>query len=297
MKVLLTGASGRVGRAVVVRLCREHHIVGLDQAPSSTADVVASLANEPALRAALRDVHAVIHTAALHAPHIGHQTDAAFEDVNVHGTATLLRLAVEAGVSRFVFTSTTALYGAASKLAGQAAWVTEETAPLLLTIYHRTKLAAERLLQTSAQQHPLAVTVLRMSRCFPEPAPIMAAYRLHRGVDVRDVAEAHAAALAVGATGFRTYVISGLTPFTAEDATELYTDAPAVFARRAPHLAAAFARRGWPLPPSVDRVYASNKAATEMNWRAKHGFEEVLAELDRGSSEVLPPRGDWQVHE
>jgi UDP-glucose 4-epimerase len=297
MKILLTGASGRVGRAVYVRLCREHQVIGFDQAPSSTADVVASLGDEPALHLALRGVDAVIHTAGLHAPHVGHQSDAAFEKINVQGTATLLRLALQAGVCRFVYTSTTALYGAGSAPAGQAAWITEETTPQPLTIYHRTKLAAEQVLRSSVQRTPMAVTVLRMSRCFPEPAPVMAAYRVHRGVDVRDVADAHANALSVSAPGFRRYVISGLTPFTAEDTTELYADAPAVFARRAPDLVAAFARRGWSLPLSVDRVYAITKALAELNWYPKHGFDEVLAELDRGSSEVLPPRDDWQVHE
>jgi UDP-glucose 4-epimerase len=297
MKILLTGASGRVGRAVYVRLCREHQVIGFDQAPSSTADVVAPLGNEAALQLALRGVDAVIHTAGLHAPHVGHQSELAFEEVNVQGTATLLRLALQARVSRFVYTSTTALYGAGSTPAGQAAWVTEETMPQPVTIYHRTKLAAELALQSCVQRTPLAVTVLRMSRCFPEPAPVMAAYRLHRGVDVRDVADAHAAALSVSAPGFRRYVISGPTPFTAEDTAELYADACAVFARRAPELVATFARRGWLVPSSVDRVYSSAKAAVELNWYPKHGFEEVLAEFDRGSSEVLPPRGDWQAHE
>ena len=135
MKILLTGASGRVGRAVYIRLCREHHVIGFDQAPSSTADVVASLGNEPALRAALRGVEAVIHTAALHAPHVGHQRESAFEEINVQGTAALLRLALQAGVSRFVYTGTTALYGAGAAPAGQAAWVTEETTPQPQTMH------------------------------------------------------------------------------------------------------------------------------------------------------------------
>ena len=53
MKILLTGSTGRVGRASYVRLCGEHEVVGLDVAPSSTADVVASLDDEPAVRSAL----------------------------------------------------------------------------------------------------------------------------------------------------------------------------------------------------------------------------------------------------
>ena len=107
-----------------------------------------------------------------------------------------------AGVRRFVFTSTTALYGAASKPRNSAGWVDEDLEPRPETIYHRTKVAAEALLEEAARRGRLAVTVLRMSRCFPEPAPVMAAYRLHRGVDARDVADAHALALEAALPAF-----------------------------------------------------------------------------------------------
>ena len=76
-----------------------------------------------------------------------------------------------------------------------------ETLPT--TIYHATKIAAEDLLSIASKQGGLSVTVLRISRCFPEPAHIMAVYRLHRGIDARDVADAHAGALAVRGAGFR----------------------------------------------------------------------------------------------
>ena len=49
MKVLLTGASGRVGRAVYVRLSRSHTVVGLDAAPSSTADWVGDILDQSLL--------------------------------------------------------------------------------------------------------------------------------------------------------------------------------------------------------------------------------------------------------
>ena len=288
MKILVTGATGRVGRAIYIRLCPEHDVAGFDIAPSSTADIVASIQDERALAEALRGVEAVVHVAALHAPQVGHRPDADFEAINVGATRQLARLAIEAGVRRFVFTSTTALYGAGAPDGEPAAWVTDETVPRPRTIYHRTKLAAERELEQHAGT--MAITSLRMSRCFPEPAPLMAAYRLHRGVDARDVADAHAAALAWNGPGFRKYVISGATPFAPADATVLGTDARAVVSRVAPRLAAAFGARGWPLPARIDRVYDSAKAIAELGWRPRHGFEEVLAELDRGSPEVLPVR-------
>lgn len=298
MKVLLTGSSGRVGRAIFVRLCGQHEVVGFDRSPASTTDVVASLSDTARLREALQGVEAVIHTAALHAPQVGLVSDEDFHAVNVAGTAALLQLAREAGVRRFVFTSTTALYGAASTPPGRAGWTTEATPPQPRSIYHRTKLAAEELLEAAAARHGgLAVTALRMSRCFPEPAPLMAAYRLHRGIDARDVADAHALALQHAEPGFRRYVVSGATPFLPEDAEALWRDAPGVIAHRAPALAEAYARRGWALPASIDRVYDPALALAALGWQARHGFAEVLAELDRRSSEVLPPRHAWRAEE
>jgi nucleoside-diphosphate-sugar epimerase len=289
MKVLITGASGRVGLAIYIRLYPGHEVLGYDQAPSSTADVVGSLEDTDRLRDALAGVDAVVHTAALHAPHVGVRSEAEFERVNVHCTSDLARLSVAAGVRRFIFTSTTALYGAAATPRGQAGWVTEDTVPQPRTIYHRTKLQAETLLEEVAARGELDVTVLRMSRCFPEPAPVMAAYRLHRGVDARDVADAHAAALESRRCGFRRFIISGATPFVPGDCKELLESAPAGLRRRAPELVAEFERRGWELPGSIDRVYCSHKAARELGWNPQYGFGEVLAEYDRHSPEVLPP--------
>jgi UDP-glucose 4-epimerase len=290
MKILITGSSGRVGRAIYIRLCSGHDPVGYDQAPSSTAHVVASLEDTGRLRFALEGVDAVVHTAALHAPHVGIRSENEFERINVHATADLARLAIAAGVRQLVFTSTTALYGAAATPAGQAGWITEETIPQPRTVYHRSKLEAERLLEDIAARGDLDVTVLRMSRCFPEPAPLMAVYRLHRGVDARDVADAHAAALESPGAGFRRFIISAETPFLPEDCRELRESATTVLQRRAPALVAEFARRGWSLPDSIDRVYSPRKALGQLHWRSKYGFIEVLAELERRSTEVLPPQ-------
>ena len=289
MKVLITGSSGRVGRAVFVRLALEHEVLGFDRSPSSTAHFTGDVADEDLLRRALRGADAIVHTAALHAPHVGLAAVSEFERINVGATRLLGELAVEAGIRRFVFTSTTALYGRAATPAGRAGWLDECLPPEPRTIYHQTKLEAERVLAGLAADSGLCVTVLRMSRCFPEPAPRMAAYRLHRGIDARDVADAHARALAADRPGFRCYVISGLTPFQREDAVQLFDRAPDVIRGRAPSLAAAFARRGWDLPVSIDRVSDPGLALRELGWRPRFGFEEVLRMLDSGSSEVLPP--------
>lgn len=297
MKVLITGAAGRIGRATYISLSAEHEIIGFDRAPSSTSDVVGSIEDIDSIRAALRGVDAVIHIAAIHAPHVGHFAEEVFEAINVAATERLARLAAEAGARTFVFTSTTALYGSASTPNGRAAWIDEGTLPLPRTIYHRTKLKAEFLLEEVALKSELSVKVIRMSRCFPEPAPIMAAYRLHRGIDVRDVADAHAVAALSPSPGFRRYVVSGSTPFLPEDTDRLLKNASEVIEMRCPEMAAAFHRRSWKLPSSIDRVYSPDLASQELNWEPKYGFEEVLAQLDRRSLEVLPPRHNWLAEE
>ena len=291
MRVLVTGSSGRIGRAICECLSAEHEVVGLDRLPSATTNLVGDITEPDVLMRALRGVDAVVHVAALHAPNVGTVADGEFDRVNVHATRRLAELAAEAGVRQFVFTSTTALYGAASRPdRAAAAWIDEALEPRPQTVYHRSKLAAEALLQALAEQGALAVAVLRMSRCFPEPAPLMASYRLHRGVDARDVARAHALALQMPRPGFRRFVVSAATPFKPEDTHELMRDAPSVLQRRAPELVEAFARRGWRLPATIDRVASSALAMNDLGWWPRHGFDEVLKMLDQHSPEVLPPR-------
>ena len=288
MKVLVTGASGRIGRAVMIRLARQHQVLGLDRAPSSTAHWVGDLADADLLRRALHGVDAVVHAAALHAPQVGRVPDAEFQRINVDATRALAEAATAAGVSRLLYTSTTALYGGAATPAAAAGWVDETLAPQPRTIYHRSKLAAEQLLACYADAGAFRLTVLRLSRCFPETAPQMATARLHRGVDARDVAAAHACALATARPGARVYLLSGATPFQPADLAQLKADAPGVLRLRAPALVSAFAARGWALPASIDRVYSPALAQRELGWQPRFGFESVLQQLDEESPDVLP---------
>lgn len=287
MRIVLTGSSGRVGRAIFSALAGKHQVVGIDRTPFSTTHIVGDFAVERLLRVALTGADAVIHAAALHAPHVGFVPDEEFQRINVEGTRLIAKLAAAEGVRRLVFTSSTALYGQAV-VAGSCTWIDESTQPQPKSIYHRTKLEAEGVLEDAASSE-LTVRVLRMSRSFPEPGDIMAAYRLHRGIDVRDVADAHSLALTNRGLCFERYVISASTPFVIGDCERLATNAAAVVKLKSPKLAAEFAQRGWMLPSSIDRVYSSALAEAKLGWCSRFSFEEVLAQMDRRSLEVLPP--------
>jgi nucleoside-diphosphate-sugar epimerase len=296
MRVLITGSGGRVGRAIVALLESTGHRVGsdvvtLDRARDSGAMYIGEVDDAALLSRACAGVEAIVHVAALHAPHVGVESDAEFERINVAGTQRVIDAARDAGVRRIVFTSSTAVYGHASTPTGRAGWVDESLTPQPRTIYHRSKLAAESLLRDAADGGGPDVRILRMSRCFPEPAPLMAAYRLHRGIDARDVATAHVLALDHVGGPHATWIVSSSPPFERGDVEALWHDAPAVLARRAPDLVAAFATRCWPLPRRIDRVYDPSAALRELNWRARFGFDDVLAQFDAGSREILaPPR-------
>jgi nucleoside-diphosphate-sugar epimerase len=287
LRVVLTGSSGRVGRAIFAALAGAHQVVGIDRTPFSTTHLVGDFAHKQFLRTALKGADAVIHAAALHAPHVGIVPKEEFQRVNVEGTHLIAEMAAAEGVKRLVFTSTTALYGHAVT-PGSCTWIDEDTAPNPKSIYHQTKLEAEGVLEHVASS-ALTVRVLRMSRSFPEPGDVMAAYRLHRGIDVRDVADAHLLALTNEGGHFERYVISGTTPFDIGDCERLSADATSVIKLRSPKLAAAFSQRGWMLPTSIDRVYSSSLAKAKFGWCPRFGFEEVLAQMDRRSLEVLPP--------
>ena len=120
---------------------------GLDILASPFTDVVGSIADRPTVRRCVAGVHTILHTATLHKPHVGSHGRQEFVDTNVTGTLNLLEEAVAAGVSRFVFTSTTSAFGRAlgPPEGAPAAWITEDVAPVPRNIYGVTKRAAEDL--------------------------------------------------------------------------------------------------------------------------------------------------------
>ncbi|MFC6836900.1 NAD-dependent glucose-6-phosphate dehydrogenase Azf [Halomarina ordinaria] len=111
--VLLTGAAGRVGRAILGDLGGEYEWRLLDREPPTEEPdheyVVADITDEEAVREAMENVGAVVHLAGDPRP------EAPWDSVlanNIDGTHTVLAAAVEAGVEKFVFASSNHAVGA-----------------------------------------------------------------------------------------------------------------------------------------------------------------------------------------
>ena len=273
MRVLVTGAAGLIGSGVAARLRQDHDVTGLDLVLGPEVQIVGDCFEIAEWRRSVGQLDAIVHVAALHAPHVGQRSAADFRLNNVEATSRLLDFAVNSGATQFLLTSTTSLYGHALEPDGQAVWIDEELPPQPRDIYDETKLQAEALVASAS--NALHVTSLRMSRCFPEAADVMAWYRLYRGVDRRDVAEAHAMAL-VRRGPPATYVISAATPFERGDCEELASDAPAVIKRRCPGLIERMAAKDWGPPKSIDRVYDSRRAR-DLGFSPRYGIESAIS--------------------
>ncbi len=299
--MLLTGSSGWLGRFLAPRLRRAgHEVTGLDVAPAVDTDVLGSVGDPDLVGRVFgeRGIEAVIHAGALHKPDIARFPANAFIDVNVAGTLNLLQAACAAGIDRFVFTSTTSLMISAALHRGggaRAAWLTEEFGPLEpRNIYGVTKLAAEHLCRMFHLERGLPVLVLRTGRFFPEEddrahekaedGPNTKANEfLGRRLTVEDAAEAHLVALEKAPElRFDIFILAAPPPFSPDDCAELIRDAPAVITRRFPQAPELYARAGWRLPQTIDRVYDSSRAEDRLGFRCRTDFGTVLRALRDG---------------
>ena len=304
MAVLVTGSSGHLGEALMRTLrAAGREATGVDIVPGAFTDAVGSIADRRFVARSMEGAEAVLHAATLHKPHVATHEHEAFVETNVKGTLMLLEEAHRAGVRAFVMTSTTSAFGDALKppLGDPAAWIDESVAPVPKNIYGVSKTAAEDLCQLFSRNEGLACVVLRTSRFFPEtdddPA-MRAAFAddnakanefLFRRAAIEDVVEAHLLAADRAPTiGFGRYIVSATTPFRRVDCARLSIDAPSVVRERASGWEDEYARRGWRMFPSIDRVYDNALARRHLGWRPKWDFAAVVKRL-RETGDIRGP--------
>jgi nucleoside-diphosphate-sugar epimerase len=151
MKILLTGHHGYIG-SVTGPLLRAagHDVVGLDTFFYEGCDLGRDGEPIDGLRLDLRDVDAarlagfdaVVHLAALSNDPLGDLDPGLTRAINYEATMRLARAAKEAGVRRFIFSSSCSMYGAAG-----SDEPVDESAPLKpLTAYAESKVRSEEAL-------------------------------------------------------------------------------------------------------------------------------------------------------
>ncbi|MEZ4664327.1 MAG: NAD(P)-dependent oxidoreductase [Caldilineaceae bacterium] len=146
MRILITGASGFIGRHLVARLASVHEVYALvRRVPAETSANVRYIAQDllqPLNRANLPDrLDAIIHQAAVI------DTDAVSEEtpflVNVVATWRLLHYAQATDVRTFIYASTGGIYGCGPQP------FREEDAPNPMDLYSLTKAQAELAVQAA----------------------------------------------------------------------------------------------------------------------------------------------------
>jgi UDP-glucuronate 4-epimerase len=176
MNVLVTGGAGFIGSHLVERLLRDTHDVAiLDDFndfydPKIKRENIAAFANDVAVHDVdLRDgkkvaalfqkerFDAIFHLAARAGVRPSIQRPQLYYDTNVAGTIHLLEAARSTGADRFIFASSSSVYGAAKKVP----FSEDEHLTQTLSPYAATKIAGEFLCSTYSHLYEMRVVALR----------------------------------------------------------------------------------------------------------------------------------------
>ncbi len=163
--VLVTGGAGYIGSVLVARLAQDGYAVRvLDSmifgdaglaAVRDRCDIVSGdLMDRDCLARALGGIEAVVHLAAISNDSSGALDPEWTRQVNFEGTKLVVDLAKAAGVTRFVYASSSSVYGVQEQPD-----VSEDVPPNPLTIYSMTKAWSEEyvLAQASAEFAPVCL--------------------------------------------------------------------------------------------------------------------------------------------
>jgi UDP-glucuronate 4-epimerase len=305
MKVLVTGGAGFIGSHTLdALLARGDETALLDDfndfydpavkhshAAATRARIFeADLRDRAAVRSVIQSFQpdAIIHLAARAGVRPSLADPQLYVDVNLNGTLNLLDEAVAAGVKRFVFASSSSVYGNNAKVP----FAESDHLESLISPYAVTKLAGENLCRIYAQLHGLSLTALRFFTVYgPRQRPDLAISKFVRHaaaglpIDiygdgsssrdytyVADIVTGVLAALDRLKPGFRVYNLGGEHPVTLAElvaAVERVTGKSAIL-RRLP-----------PQPGDVERTWADTSLS-----RAELGYAPQTS-LDQGIRHYL----------
>ncbi len=151
MKVLVTGGAGYIGSHAVRQLMRAgHEPVVFDNLSKGHIEAIkgipffkGDLLDKDALQRCFKEhaVEAVMHFAALSLVGESMQKPDIYYENNVVGSFNLFRAAMDAGIDKFIFSSTAATYGQPETVP-----ITEDCPKAPLNVYGRTKLMIENML-------------------------------------------------------------------------------------------------------------------------------------------------------
>src|SRR5580704_3575408 len=176
MKILVTGGAGYIGSTLVPLLLADGHRVRVLDVLLHGGDPLLGVWSDPNFefvrgdvcdatkrQAAIADMEAVVHLAAIVGdPACSRQQDLA-RAVNLHSSLALIEESRRAGISRFLFASTCSNYG---KMTDPTQLVDEESELRPVSLYAETKVAIEKALLESGRNGQWCPTPLRFATIF-----------------------------------------------------------------------------------------------------------------------------------
>jgi UDP-glucose 4-epimerase len=167
MNWLITGGAGFIGAHVVRAMAEDGHAVTVlddlstgdaSRLPAGVPLVTGSTLDRPLLDRVLAEhrIDGVLHIAAKKQVGESVAQPLRYYRENVEGLRTVLEAAVEAGVRRFLLSSSAAVYGMPD-----VETVTEDTPCAPMSPYGETKLAGEWLVRATGRAHGMGTVALR----------------------------------------------------------------------------------------------------------------------------------------
>ncbi|MGQ9586819.1 MAG: NAD-dependent epimerase/dehydratase family protein [Thermoplasmata archaeon] len=161
MKVLVTGSSGQLGSYVCEALMDDHDVIGLDireqpygalRSSSMTGDVRVAAD----VRKALAGIEGVVHCAAQVSVEKSLEDPLSDAETNVLGTLNLLHESARAGVSKFIYVSSAAVFGNPKYIP-----IDENHPTQPMSNYGASKLAGEKYALAYARNSKMEVVSVR----------------------------------------------------------------------------------------------------------------------------------------
>ncbi len=161
MKILITGITGFIGKYLAKYLnSKGHEIFGVDKEEKAVEGAIkvtaADILDKEKMKEVCKEIDVVIHLAAIaFVPDAAEHERLAY-DVNVTGTKNLVEAFEESDANKFIFASTSKVYGTPEYLPIDENHPTKPTGP-----YGSTKLEAEQVIEETAPNSGKQYIILR----------------------------------------------------------------------------------------------------------------------------------------
>jgi nucleoside-diphosphate-sugar epimerase len=228
MKILVTGASGFIGRHLVPMLLERGHVVTcLVRDPARATAVLkgaqfahGDVTDRDSIHSAMKGAEAVFHLAAWYT--VGAIDKAKMRAINVEGTRNILETTLALGVQKIIYTSTVGVFGNTHGLTVDESYHVNVSA--LSSEYERTKWQAHYEVAVPLQRQGAPIVIVQPGIVIGpgDASPVTSFYDLYfrrtpillgalsggSWAHVDDIAAGHRLALERGKSG-ESYIIAG----------------------------------------------------------------------------------------